>query len=341
MTPQLYIGTNGMSVWRSKDLGDTIIRVPTDLGIYVGTQIWALARHDAAPEALLAGTNTGVYRMDPAAHTWSHAPSPMDDRMAITALTYAPNDPRTIYAGVQPGGVYRSDDGGETWRDLKVPISPYQAVVIRDGRIVPMTEAPKNVRNRAWTRVTQILIESDNPDRIWVGVEIDGMWFSGDGGQTWERFENGFISADIHGIAVTRNGSATVLAATNEGLHVSHDRGMTWSFQKLTSPWQYTRALASRADDSGVMFLTNGDGPPGTIGRLLRSRDHGSSWEDAGLPGEVQSTVYTIATHPADPKLIFAATNLGQIYRSTDGGETWVPLKRRLGEIRALTWIPG
>ncbi len=60
MTPQLYIGTNGMSVWRSKDLGDTIIRVPTDLGIYVGTQIWALARHDAAPEALLAGTNTGV-----------------------------------------------------------------------------------------------------------------------------------------------------------------------------------------------------------------------------------------------------------------------------------------
>ena len=340
MTPQLYIGTNGMSVWRSKDLGDTITRVPTDLGIYVGTQIWALAHHPSAPEPLLAGTNTGVYRMGPGNAYWSHVASPMDDSMAITALTYAPDNPRTIFAGVQPGGVFRSDDSGETWRNLNVPISPYQAVVIRDGRIVPMAEAPKSVRNRAWTRVTQILVEPDDPARIWVGVEIDGMWFSGDGGAHWQRFDNGFISADIHGMAVVRNGGTSVLAATNEGLHISHDRGASWTFQKLNSPWQYTRALTPRADDSGVLFLTNGDGPPGTIGRLLRSRDHGKTWEDAGLPGEVQSTVYTIATHPADPNLIFAATNLGQIYRSTDGGETWTPLKRRLGEIRALTWIP-
>jgi photosystem II stability/assembly factor-like uncharacterized protein len=38
--------------------------------------------------------------------------------------------------------------------------------------------------------------------------------------------------------------------------------------------------------------------------------------------------------------LIFAAATLGQIYRSTDGGENWIALQRRLGEIRALLWVP-
>ena len=90
-----------------------------------------------------------------------------------------------------------------------------------------------------------------------------------------------------------------------------------------------------------MVFLTNGDGPPGSVGRLLRSRDFGASWENAGLPGEVQSTIYTLAVNEAEPNLIFAASSLGQIYRSQDGGENWQAVKRRLGEIRAIAWLPN
>ncbi len=50
--------------------------------------------------------------------------------------------------------------------------------------------------------------------------------------------------------------------------------------------------------------------------------------------------IIILATNPADPKMIYAAATLGQIYRSTDGGESWTALKRRLGEIRALAWLP-
>lgn len=53
-----------------------------------------------------------------------------------------------------------------------------------------------------------------------------------------------------------------------------------------------------------------------------------------------ESSAYFLATNPVDPKLIYAAATLGQIYRSTDGGESWRVLKRRLGEIRALAWLP-
>jgi hypothetical protein len=44
--------------------------------------------------------------------------------------------------------------------------------------------------------------------------------------------------------------------------------------------------------------------------------------------------------HPADPQLVFACTNLGQVFRSEDGGESWIRLEREFGEIRALHWRP-
>ena len=96
-----------------------------------------------------------------------------------------------------------------------------------------------------------------------------------------------------------------------------------------------------RADHNGTLFLTNGDGPPGSTGKLQRSRDYGRTWQDAGLPGELNSTPWCISTHPADPRLIFVCSNLGQLFRSRDGGESWTRLKREFGEIRALMWQPA
>lgn len=86
--------------------------------------------------------------------------------------------------------------------------------------------------------------------------------------------------------------------------------------------------------------MTNGDGPPGSTGRLLRSRDYGAHWEDARLPGEILSTPWCIATDPADANLVFDSTALRQIFHSRDGGETWSKAHRQLGEMRALPWAP-
>ena len=92
---------------------------------------------------------------------------------------------------------------------------------------------------------------------------------------------------------------------TNMGLNVSHDEGETWEFRPLAKPWQYQRNIAPRADDSGVMFLTIGDSVPGSTGSLMRSRDFGETWEDAGLAGETKSTPWCIATNPADREFDF------------------------------------
>ena len=162
-----------------------------------------------------------------------------------------------------------------------------------------------------------------------------------DGGETWRRCEEGFKFPDIHDIAVVDDdGACKLLAATAVGLYRSTDDGRSWQWNRLDSPWQYTRGLKPRADLNGTVFLCNGDGPPGSRGRLLRSRDWGESWEDANLPEPTNSTPWTVATNDADPNLLFACTNLGQMFRSMDGGEAWTKLPRELGEIRTMLWHP-
>jgi hypothetical protein len=56
------------------------------------------------------------------------------------------------------------------------------------------------------------------------------------------------------------------------------------------------------------MLATNGDGPPGTWGRIFRSDDYGDSWREVALPVRANSTVGKIAPHPEDPRIVFACT---------------------------------
>ncbi len=337
----LYVATNGLSVWSSNDLGETIGRMPSGAGMYSGSHVWALATHPKLPGQLLAGTDSGIYRLDQKQGQWSHLPSPMDDGL-VTAIAFDPDDPDVILAGTQPAALYRSEDAGRSWQHLDVPISPYvsSGFYAGDGAANATAAEPSAVKH--WTRVTQIAFDPENPAIVLAGVEIDGAWRSTDGGRHWERVRAGLMTDDIHGFGVVHDaaGGRRLFATTNKGVHVSSDAGATWSLERIESPWQYTRSIVQRADRAGPVFLTNGNGPPGTSGRLFRSRDYGSHWENVDLPVELESSLYFMATNPADPNTMFAATNLGQIFRSLDGGEHWTVLPRRLPEVRAMAWLP-
>jgi photosystem II stability/assembly factor-like uncharacterized protein len=329
---RLYIGTNGLSVWTSDDLGETLVRMQSETGLYSGSQVWALAAE--SEHAILAGTETGLYRLDPRKGQWRHVASAMDGRL-ITAIAVAPGNSGVLLAGTQPAGLFRSEDGGTTWHDLGVPMKPYVALRFgTNARGVVEGQRSGEPEIKHWTRVTQIVFDRLEPERVYAGVEVDYVWRSADGGRTWEKSTGGLVSPDIHGFITA--GGKRLLATTNAGLHVSNDRGVTWRHQPIDSPWQYVRSIAHPTGRPGILFMTNGDGAPGSQGRLYRSDDAGETWGHVPLPGEVQSSLYFLAFHPSDPKIGFASTSLGQFYRTTDGGETWHALPRRLGEIRAL-----
>ncbi len=317
----LLVGTAGTSVWFSRDLGETWDRPYSESGLYLESRVWALSAHPAKPNEVLAGTDFGVYRWSQTNRTWTHLPGPFDDD-CTWALAQDPNNAEVIIAGTHPAALYRSDDAGKNWRKLEVTFA-------QDCMFVGKP------------RVTQILFDPVVKDTIWASVEIDAVHRSRDGGATWKRLDAGLVSGDVHGLAVVKNGATSVFATTNKGLHRSDDGGEHWVFQQLDSPWQYTRTIAARADGDQNLFLTNGNGPPGSTGRLLRSRDYGKSWQDVRLPGETNSTPWCIASHRNDPSVMFTVTNLGQIFRSIDGGQNWSKLQREFGEVRSMVLVPG
>ncbi|MFO0843905.1 MAG: hypothetical protein U0797_16165 [Gemmataceae bacterium] len=99
---------------------------------------------------------------------------------------------------------------------------------------------------------------------------------------------------------------------------------------------KYTRAIAQRAGSPEVIFLGTGDGPPGSVGAIVVSRDAGRTWHPARMPGRANSTIWNFAVHPADPDLVYASSVSGQVYRSLDGGVSWAKLDREFGEVRGL-----
>lgn len=334
--PALFVATNGLSIWRSHDLGETLARMPTSTGLYSGSRVWSLL---STPRGLLAGTDSGIYRWDQANARFIPLPSPTDCQV-VTALACGPDNPDVILAGTQPAALYRSTDGGASWTKLDVGMKPHVSSGFQDNAALAAQQGANRPPARHWTRVTQIVFDPHDAKAVWAGVEIGGAWRSSDGGITWTQSSDGLRTQDVHGFAVVHNGSRIVYATTNDGFYVSRDDGHHWQQQMIDSPWQYTRSVAQCADAGPVMFVTNGDGAPGTAGRLFRSEDFGAHWRDVRLPGEVETSVYFLATNQADPALIFAAAAIGQLYRSTDHGRSWTALKRRLGEIRALAWLP-
>ena len=319
MATKLYAGTVGWGVWGSDDLGET-----WDFafkGVYAECRIWALSAHPDEPGVVWAGSDRGILRQDPQGQA-TRVSSPADD-VSVWAVAQSPKDANVLIVGTNPGALYRSDDGGQTWETLPIKLVDS----------CPFIGKP---------RVTRIRFDPFDDDTIWVSVEIDAVHRSNDGGETWERLENGFKFPDIHDIAVIDDGGARkLLAATAVGVYTSTDDGANWTWNKLDSPWQYTRGIKPRADLDGTVFLCNGDGPPGSQGRLLRSHDWGETWEDANLAQQTNSTPWMVATNEADPNLLFACTNLGQMFRSVDGGDKWVKLPRELGEIRTMLWHPA
>src|SRR5262249_39100992 len=152
----------------------------------------------------------------------------------------------------------------------------------------------------------------------------------------------GLSSQDIHGLVVLRaGGKRCMVATTNNDLNLSDDGGDTWTPQRIERqlPWNYCRGLVHLTDSPTNLLLGNRDAPPVCIARSGLSLDCGDPWRYV-LPNDANSTFWNFAVPPADPRLVFASSVSGQLYRSTDRGATWERLSREFGEIRALAWTP-
>jgi photosystem II stability/assembly factor-like uncharacterized protein len=319
---RLYVGTIGEGLWRSTDSGDTFVRACD--GMFVECHVRGLALHPRDHGTLYLGSEFGLFLSTDGASNWSRVESPING-LQVWSIVISPHNPKLILVGTCPSRLFRSEDGGKTWSEPAVKM---------------MRECPRIMH----TRVTTLAADPTEAGTMWAGVEIDALYRSKDGGLTWQPLGAGLSSRDIHGMAIVPNGAGTrLLASTNNDLNLSTDGGETWQPQNIgrSLPWSYCRGMGQKCGNPQVVFLGNGDGPPGTVGIIARSTDGGATWHAARMPGRSNSTIWIFATHPAEPELIYASSVSGQVYRSTDGGASFYKLPREFGEIRQIAWTPA
>src|SRR5262249_42156356 len=206
-------------------------------------------------------------------------------------------------AGTRSAGVWRPRDGGLKWEKLGGDIAQECSI--------------------GTPFVTSVMVDPDDHRVVWAGVEIDGVFRSLDGGDTWTHVETGLYDPDIHAMAIAATYPKRVYASTAREMFASNNLGETWQPLGIKAKWPlpYARGIAVKADDPEVLFAGCGETTTGEAGHVLRTVDCGETWEVLKLPGQANATMWGLATHAANAQRILAFSLFGEVYISEDAGE--------------------
>jgi photosystem II stability/assembly factor-like uncharacterized protein len=337
----LVVGTVGSGVFHTADGGNswTHSKMPIPYGpwsVWVEVRCVALSTHD--PRFVLAGSHIGLNRSSDGGRSFEFVRAPFDNRQIWSAAVH-PEQPDTFFVGIAPFDnecpLWRTNDGGKNWTTAGLRIDPFNKI---NGAI----------------HVTGIAFHPQDPKKIFCTIEVGGLFRSSDGGDTWVKLGplgDSPLDSDIHNLTITANGS--LFATSPMGLYRSADDGETFTSHRFDEfgaadpiaasygVTGYARGITFNHASPNTIYVGIGDNTPGVTGAIMISRDDGISWSKAALPVPPNSHIYCIASHPANPDRVVAATIYGYLYISEDGGATWNKHRREFGEIRGLAWLPS
>ncbi|MBK8739284.1 MAG: hypothetical protein IPM02_06895 [Betaproteobacteria bacterium] len=279
----------------------------------------------------------------------------------IRAILPHPADANTLWLGAATGGVWKTTDGGASWRAVGDNIASltvstmvidaantlyigtgewsqghFGAGVFRsdDGgatwQFLPATDPGAN---NHWRYVSRMVAHPTQPGVIIAGT-WRGIYRTADGGATWTRVhrltpigsESFFNHA--HDIDFDPNNASRMTAGLVGGaVALSADAGLTWQMQPIADI-----AIDLEGDTAQRVELAYARSRPGRIyalvdrrsGDLFRSDDGGANWELMSNPkvlAEQGNYDNTLWVDPFDDKLVIAGGV--DLVRSTDGGATW------------------
>jgi len=322
-----YMGATGGGVWKTTDNGQTWMNVSD--GFFATGSIGAIDVADSDPNVVYAGTGSaairsnvilgkGVYKSVDAGRTWTFCG--LREVGQIGALKVHPRDPNTVYVAVlgQPfapnpeRGVFRTTDGGRTWKKVLFINDHTGAVSLAMNPANPgeIYAGAWHGERRPWT------IISGGP------ASEGGIYKTTDGGNTWSHLTAGLPQKLVGKVGVDlapsnpRRVYAILEAPGKEaGVYRSDDAGATW--QQVSSqpslvarPFYYTY-IDVDPKDANTVYVNNLS--------FWKSTDGGKTWRSLPTP---HGDNHGMWINPDNPD-IFIQSNDGGASVTLNGGRTW------------------
>jgi photosystem II stability/assembly factor-like uncharacterized protein len=222
-----------------------------------------------------------------------------------------------VYAGTEPSALFRSDDGGSSWREL---------TGLLDLASRPTWSFPP----RPWTsHVRWIAPSPHDADTILAGIELGGLMRSTDRGEHWQDHRPG-AQRDVHSLAWHPRERGRAYQAGGGGAAFSEDAGNTWTPADEGRDRHYTWSVAVDPDDADQWYVSASRGPFSAHGRgdpeanVYRRRN--GCWDvlSSGLPDPLPAMPYALV---ATSERLFAGLANGELWESRDRGESWQQCK--------------
>lgn len=199
---------------------------------------------------------------------------------------------------IQDGGMYVSEDRGETWTQK-----------VFAGTV------KKKTQTISGANVGKILFHPLDSKLIYLGTTNMGLQVSSDSGETWKSILTS--SGSVAAIGLDPTSTQIIYVGLGSQIHKSTDAGVAWTVV-------YTQAVAGYSISSVAVdpFNSRNIYAGTSNGNILKSDDSGASWKTLSsktFPSEIKEIMF----HGNDPSLMLAITPGSGIFKSPDRGNTW------------------
>jgi photosystem II stability/assembly factor-like uncharacterized protein len=252
-------------------------------------------------------------------------------------------DPDMVYAGVEDAAIFRSADGGKNWQEL--------------SGLRGHGTGPKWQPGAGGMCLHTVILDPSNPQRMWIAISAAGAFRTDDGGATWKPINRGLRSQYIpdqdaevghcvHHIAMNPKRPGVLFMQKHWDVMRSDDAGDNWKDVGGNLPTDFGFVVDIHAHEPETIYVvpikSDSEHYPldGKL-RVFRSRTGGNEWEalTKGLPQKdcyVNVLRDAMAVDSLDKCGVYFGTTGGQVYASSDAGDSWNPIVRDLPAVLSV-----
>lgn len=248
-------------------------------------------------------------------------------------------EPNTLYCGVEPAALFRSDDAGETWSLVR--------------GLYDHPHRPQWQPGGGGLCLHTILPDPENKDRMHIAISTGGVYRTDDGGKNWQVRNQGvraqFLPPDqwypefgqcVHKIVSHPSNPNRIFLQNHWGLYRSEDGGDSWTDMANGVPSDFGFAMETDHNDPNSVFIIPLESDefrctPEAKLRVYRTRNAGESWAALtnGLPQEnAFETILRdgMSGDTLNPTGLYFGTRNGKLFGSKDAGESWTAIEEGL-----------